>query len=806
MRKEPTSCYGRRFAIVLCLFAACLFLYAIFDPAHAKTKDGSGNLVVRYDKDLPLVIDPDLEWNTFLGEWNSSDYQYGITVDKRGNVYVTGSSTAPWGSSMPGDVIADAYAAKLRADGTLVWNTFFGETSGVGSDLGYGIAVDDDGNVYVVGRSSATWGSPIRPYTPGNPAASYGVFVVKLTNNGTILWNTFLGGSGSDRPAGIVLDRSGNVYVAGLSSATWGSPINSFDTADDIFVTKLTTDGTMLWNTFLGGSHSESTPAIAVDKSGNVYVAGTSPGTWPYPIDPDDTVNHGFAAKLTTDGTFLWNTFLGGTTDSTTSGVAADGSGHVYVTGTGVSGKAYAAKLSGADGAFLWNNDFGENGTDVPAGIALDPIGNVYVAGTNGYLAKLTTDGTFLWNTFLGGSGVDTVSGLVVDRGVSVYVSGYTTAAWGSPIRAYTGGFDGFVAKLDTGNTTLSVSKSGTGIGVVSGAGLTCSDDACSGGYDQGTTVTLTAVPDGDSVFTSFAGCDSVSDNTCTVTMTSDRTVTATFTAPFNSTCTYAVTVTERSFAYQGGSANITVKAAGGKDCPKPPVVSDVEWITAGMDSFKNNSGVVHMTVSRNDAVTERSGALTIWNNTLRVTQKAAPCSLTSIVPISASSDPAGGTFSFAVSAITGCTWTVETAGAGASWLGATTATGSGSGPVSYTVSSNTGSKPRSARITVSLDSAPTKKKTFTVKQAGCSSVFIDPARDTFTASGGTESFAVSAPTGCTWKLSSSADWLTASPASGGVSYTGAPNRTGKQRSAGITVSLDSSPKIKKVFTVTEKK
>ena len=148
-------------------------------------------------------------------------------------------------------------------------------------DYGYGIAVDTSGNVYVAGYSDATWGSPVRPY-----AGTYDAFVAKLNGSGALQWNTFLGGSSDDYGNGIAVDTSGNVYVTGYSTATWGSPVRPFSGGDDAFVAKLNGSGALQWNTFLGGSNVDYGYGIAVDTSGNVYVTGNSEATWGSPVRP----------------------------------------------------------------------------------------------------------------------------------------------------------------------------------------------------------------------------------------------------------------------------------------------------------------------------------------------------------------------------------------------------------------------------------------------------------------------------------------------------------------------------------------
>lgn len=272
-----------------------------------------------------------LLWNTFLGgggnEWGAT-----IAVDGSGTVYVTGDSNATWGAGeCTGCPIrafssdADAFAAKLDANGSLKWNTFLG---GTGLDIGRGIGVDGTGNVYVAGSSNATWGAgectgcPIRAYS-----ADRDTYVAKLDSGGALTWNTFLGGSGSDsaNDGGILaVDTSGNSYVTGTSSATWGTPIRAYASNGDDFAAKFDSSGTLVWNTFLGGSDFEDAGGIAVGASGNAYVSGTSYATWGTPVRPYAADGDGFAARLDSSGALVWNTFLGGSGADGAVGIASD--------------------------------------------------------------------------------------------------------------------------------------------------------------------------------------------------------------------------------------------------------------------------------------------------------------------------------------------------------------------------------------------------------------------------------------------------------------------------------------------------
>ncbi len=379
----------------------------------------------------------------------------------------------------------------LFIDPTLTWNTFLG---GSANDAGWGIAVDTSGNVYVAGYSDATWGSPVITYT-----ASADAFVAKLDSSGNLIWNTFLGGSGSDVGFAIAVDGSGNVYVAGHSTSTWGSPVITYTAGIDAFAAKLDSSGNLIWNTFLGGGGTDAGYGIAVDGSGNVYVAGEITATWGSPVITYTAGYDAFAAKLDSNGALTWNTFLGGSGDDPGRAVAVDASGNVYVAGwsgatwgspvrgftLGLGPDAFAAKLD-ASGNLIWNTFLGGSESDAGSGIAVDRGGNVYVAGysyaswgspvrafsggVDAFVAKLDSSGNLTWNasgnpisgfnptsgvnptwnTFLGGSGLDWGNAIAVDESGNVYVAGDSSATWGSPVRAYTSIYDPFAAKLNS--------------------------------------------------------------------------------------------------------------------------------------------------------------------------------------------------------------------------------------------------------------------------------------------------------------------------------------------------------------------
>jgi hypothetical protein len=165
---------------------------------------------------------------------------------------------------------------------TYQWHTFYGSDN---DDVGGAIAVDGSGNVYIAGRSAETW-QGIEGANPLHPHGGNGdIMVLKLDSSGAYQWHTFYGSNGSDYGAGITVDGSEYIYVAGGSYATWQGdggrdPLHAHSWDDDIAVLKLNGSGAYLWHTFYGSSDESGGTGIEVDQSGNVYVAGYSWETW----------------------------------------------------------------------------------------------------------------------------------------------------------------------------------------------------------------------------------------------------------------------------------------------------------------------------------------------------------------------------------------------------------------------------------------------------------------------------------------------------------------------------------------------
>ncbi|MEY2518284.1 MAG: hypothetical protein QOF24_43 [Verrucomicrobiota bacterium] len=338
-------------------------------------------------------------------------------------------------------------------------------------------------------------------------------------------YSTYLGGGGYDQPLNIAVDISGNAYVTGYTTSTnfpttpgaYQTTIGSSSTA---FVTKLNPTGSaVVYSTYLGGNGSETGFGIAVDASGNAYVAGLASST-NFPTTPgafQTTFGGGgggdcFVTKLNSTGdALIYSTYLGGSLGEGFAAIAVDASGNAYVTGFtnstnfpttpgafqttfgGASyysstGDGFVTKLNPTGSALVYSTYLGGNRDDYGHSIAVDALGNAYVTGfteslnfpttfgayqtANGggipsrdaFVIKLNPTGDALvYSTYLGGSGEEYGLSIAVDSAGDAYVTGYTiyadfptTPGAFQTTRGSLALFDAFVTKLNsTGNALI---------------------------------------------------------------------------------------------------------------------------------------------------------------------------------------------------------------------------------------------------------------------------------------------------------------------------------------------------------------
>jgi hypothetical protein len=295
------------------------------------------------------------------GQW---DHAMQVTVDGSGNSYWVGHAYAPatFGTlSVSGHGASDIFVAKSGASGALDWVRFAG---GSGYELGASIAVDRTGASYVTGyfKDSGTFGS----YTLSAAGASEDVFVAKLSSSGSWLWAVSAGGTGKDKGKSVMLDSSGNVYVAGLYTgpATFGSLTLPSRSGSDVFVARLNASGGFTWVSKVGATGAgsiadEDGTRLAIDGSGRMYVAGfyTGSATFGSTRLASSGSEDVFVARFDTSGTFTWARGAGGGLRDEARDVAVDQNGTLYVTGLYTGGATFGTTKLNARGStdiFVW--------------------------------------------------------------------------------------------------------------------------------------------------------------------------------------------------------------------------------------------------------------------------------------------------------------------------------------------------------------------------------------------------------------------------------------------------------------------
>jgi hypothetical protein len=524
------------------------------EGAYQRTFGGSRDVFVA-KLNLGANGQSDLVYSTYLGG-SGTEFCNSIAVDSSASACVIGITNSGDFPVTPGaydgtrDDPDDAFVTKIDPAGNgtadLVYSTFLGAEGG---DYAYGIAVDWSDRLWIMGETTSV-GFPVT--TDAYDSALDGArdaFVARLDPAGNgpadLLYSTFLGGTVSDYGRDIAVDPSGDVVVLGYTwSSDYPTTAGAYDRTsngeEDVFIAKFSSP--LPFSTYLGGSNDDSGLAIAVDPSGNAYIAGetvspdfpTTAGA--YDIAYDD-LGDAFVLKLNATGSgLIYSTFLGGSDSDSGDGIAVDVMGNAYVAGSTKSSDfpatvdayntshnggvdAFAAKLGPSGDTLVYSTFLGGTTNDYVrgGGIAVDTSGNAYVAGhtdspdfpttagaydtsfngyVDGFVAKLNADGSdLLYSTFLGGSlAFDYCSGMTIDGSGNAWVAGYTDSAdfpttLGAYDESYNGGFDALVVELDpAGNGVADLVYSSFLGGSVSDAAWSVDVDASGDVYVTGDT------------------------------------------------------------------------------------------------------------------------------------------------------------------------------------------------------------------------------------------------------------------------------------------------------------------------------
>lgn len=420
--------------------------------------------IAAYDSKHPLVIDPTLDYSSYLGG-TGSDYGYGIAVDSAGSAYITGVTLSgdfpikanDIGNLQPGySAIFVSKISSLDSTPQLIYSTVIGGRS---YNYGNAITVDSAGCAYVAGETDSDDFPITANATQPNSGGQGDAFVFKLNASGDALdFSTFLGGSRNDSANSISLSGN-NVFVAGDTYSS-NLPVTNnshYGGGCDVFVAKFSTFSPSLsleYCTYLGGSNFDVCNGIAVDTSNNAYVVGqTYSKNFPVTFKPGSSGSvSAFVTKFSSEGQMLYSIRLGGNRTNAAEAIAVDSSGNAYVTGYTNSGTGFPRTTA------LKAQTTGVGAEKVTAANQ----GSASQINFDAFVTKINAGGTSLvYSVLLGGSSDDYGYGIAVDSSDCAFLTGKTSSydfPLQDPLNPGQGkglGWDAFVTKLNPAGNGL---------------------------------------------------------------------------------------------------------------------------------------------------------------------------------------------------------------------------------------------------------------------------------------------------------------------------------------------------------------
>ncbi len=344
-------------------------------PLHGQTHHGNNDIFL-------MRFDPFGKWQ-WTRQWGTgaSDGSHAVTVDGGGNIYVVGSTLGSLQGTNAG--MSDAFVIKADAAGNILWIRQFGTAS---QDYALAVAVDGSGNVYVAGE---TYGS-FEEYS--NPSTASDFFVRKYTGDGMDEWTLQYGTTGGDVARGLVVDASGNLYIAGETSGPLNGQVNR---GRDIFLKKVSGTGELLWTRLFGSSSSDYGTGVTLGPDGNILVIGYTFGI----LDGQSGSGGADAVllKVTPAGDPVWNLQFGASVSQSSQtyghSLVTDSFGNIFITGEmegeidGQSSQGgidvFLAKVS-SSGTLVWTRMWGTESEDMGLSVARAPAGHLYVTGNMG--------------------------------------------------------------------------------------------------------------------------------------------------------------------------------------------------------------------------------------------------------------------------------------------------------------------------------------------------------------------------------------------------------------------------------------
>lgn len=514
--------------------------------------DNSGNIYVigaTNSRDLPLknalqdvytktrletffVIKLDanggLVYSTYLGGGGEVLDPFRFVVDDNGNFIMLGTTnfrefkllnafqTLYGNRDGVATNVSDLFLTKLNSNGGAIFSTYLG---GIGNEEIAGLSLDPLGNIYVAGTTeSKTF--PKRNAIQKKFAGGTDGFVTKFSPRGEVIYSTFLGGSGFDDIRNFVVDTIGNITLTGKTGSPNFPIQNAFQSVlggnDDVFITKLSDQGAIIFSTYFGGNDRELTSnldlKVTLDNANNLLLSGTTFSSNFPMVGNSFQSTYGqagdiFLAKISMLGQPIFTTYLGGQRVETVLRIISDANGNIYLLGESNSpnfplrnafqsvqrgDKTLVVAKFATDGSLVYSTYLGGQLMQEVGNFTADSLGNTYVMGRTKsidfptrnafqpmsgggfgaffdvFVTKFGASGDVIYSTYLGGSQDENNQSLgfsFVDPSGQVYLVG-TTSSTDFPTRnalqtSLSGATDIYITSFDPQGRAISSSYFG---------------------------------------------------------------------------------------------------------------------------------------------------------------------------------------------------------------------------------------------------------------------------------------------------------------------------------------------------------
>ncbi|WP_051437540.1 T9SS type B sorting domain-containing protein [Olleya marilimosa] len=324
-----------------------------FDDGRSIAIDSLGNLIIVGRTEIPgmsdniMIFKLDPDGNVIFFEQfgnNAQDYASSVVLDDQDNIYLIGQyqntidmdpGQATFNLSANGST--DIFLLKLDSNGDFLWAKSIG---GNDLDLGRHLNIDGIGNLYITGFFNGTCDfDPNSGVSNGISNGIWDAFIVKLNNNGDLIWHKSFGSTGLDDASSSDTDSNGNTIITGFFSGTVDFNPNAgvFNLTssgeEDIFILKLDPNGELIWANSLGTAYYDYGQSVTLDDVNEIYVTG---GLFnPENFDPNGfTTDYDvFINKYNAAGNLLWDLKFGGIDSDLGFAIHVDDFYNIYVGG-----------------------------------------------------------------------------------------------------------------------------------------------------------------------------------------------------------------------------------------------------------------------------------------------------------------------------------------------------------------------------------------------------------------------------------------------------------------------------------------